>query len=363
MELFRPVHVVRQDAEIATALRDGDTAAVGALYAGHGAVLYSVAAVAAGDPARAAELTQRVVVQAWRDAGDIEPGDDFAPWLASITRRFVDADGGAAPAPDVDLVWAVRVAVDSLDADRREMLRLSRLEGVDRTAIADLGDTDPDDVRAQLERAERRVASVASPSVPSVAAEVVPALLSDPMFWLDPPPDLSDRINVAVAADVGARPPSIGDTRSSSQSSWVRPALLGALAAITLVFGGVVVLSALSGTTERDAVTAELTPTGLVLDVSGDVSITSFDAGLEVVLDAPNLPRGIDGTFYQAWVGTTDGALVPVGTFRRGGRITMWAGVELDRVASFVVTLESAVPGDDGGQSSSGDVVLRAAFG
>ncbi len=368
MEQFRPVHVVRHDAELATALRDGDAAAAGALYEDHGAVVHAIASVATRDGERAADITEAVFVHAWHHGGEVEPGDDFAPWLAQIARQLIDADAAGVAAEE--LVWAVRAAVDSLDDSRREVLRLRHVDGLDRDAIARRVGIDPVDVDAHVERGERRVEHRVD-SVASRDGAVVAALLADPLLWSDPPPDLAERIGAAIAAT------NVGDEESGSATAarspgglagllagrtWIRPALVGAATAVVALFAGVVVLSALSGTPERETTSVELTPTGAIADVGGTVQVTTFDSGLEIVLDAPTLPMRIDATFYQAWVGTADGELVPVGTFRRGDRITMWAGVERDRVDSFVITLEAPAPGDDIGQASSDDVVLRASL-
>ena len=120
------------------------------------------------------------------------------------------------------------------------------------------------------------------------------------------------------------------------------------------------VLSALSGVDETETFSAELISTGLIPDVGGDVDISSFDSGLRIDLVAPGLPRRDDGTFYEGWVRTADGGLVPVGTFHDGDEVTLWAGVELDRVELFTITLETVVAPDDPGHASSGEVVLRA---
>lgn len=361
MEQFRPVDVVRRDAELASALHRSVPAALGELYAQHGATVHAVAAVGTRDVQRAGELTSAVFAAAWQRSSEIEPGDDFAPWLVRLLRQL-DDDGGGALAGD-EVVWAVRSAVDSLAPERREVLRLHHLEQLDRPTIAERLDTDTGQVDADLDRAQRRVARLVEPAAGGADGDTA-ALLADELFWSEPPPDLGQSITGAVAVDVE---PSTDEAPSGlagafARRSWIRPGIIGAALAVLTIFGGVVVLSALSGTPERDTTDVELTPTGVVADASGTVRVTSFDAGLELVLEAPTLPRQIDGAFYQAWVGTDDGQLIPAGTFRQGGRITLWAGVERERAVSFVITLEAPASGDDIGQASSDDVVLRASL-
>jgi hypothetical protein len=150
---------------------------------------------------------------------------------------------------------------------------------------------------------------------------------------------------------------------AARRRTWIRPALLGAAAAITFLFGGIVVLSALGGVdVGSDTFSAELTSTGLLPDVGGDIEVTSFDSGLRIDLEAPGLPRRDDGKFYEGWVRTADGDLFPVGTFHDGSKVTLWAGVELDRIELFTITLEEAASGNDPGQDSSGEIVLRTAI-
>ena len=198
-------------------------------------------------------------------------------------------------------------------------------------------------------------------------ADIV-ALLADASTWVEPPSGLSDRVVAAVRSEatLGADPDPVSSPvllGAAPRRTWFRPALIGAAAAIAFLFGGIIVLSALSGAEiGTDAFSAELTSTGLVSDVGGNINVTSFDSGLRIDLDAPELPRRDDGEFYAGWMRTADGDLLPVGTFHEGSNVTLWAGVELDRIELFMITLEEAVGGNDSGQGSSDEVVLRTAI-
>lgn len=191
----------------------------------------------------------------------------------------------------------------------------------------------------------------------------IDALLADPSMWEQPPSDLGDRVAASIQAEASQAVPAVPQATGMARRGWLRPALLGAAAAVAILLGGVVALSALSGVEDRDTFSAELTSTGLINDVEGSVEIASFDSGLRIDLDAPSLPRRANGKFYEGWLRTVDGDLIPVGTFHGGDSVTMWAGVGLDEVEAFTITLEESVAGDDIGQGSSGDVVLRAAVG
>lgn len=191
----------------------------------------------------------------------------------------------------------------------------------------------------------------------------IAALLTESSTWVDPPPGLGDRIVTGVRSEAALDDPDPMAGRAevtSTRRAWMRPALVGAAAAITFLFGGIVVLSALdSADTGTEMFTAELTSTGLLPDVGGGVDVTSFESGLRIDLAASGLPRRDNGKFYAGWVGTADGDLFPVGTFHDGSNVTLWAGVELDRIVLFTITLEEAAGPNDPGQGISGEVVLR----
>ena len=196
------------------------------------------------------------------------------------------------------------------------------------------------------------------------------AMLTASATWAQPPAGLGDRISAAVRSEADLRGPEVSNGANSAAASsldrrrraWFRPALIGAAAAIVFIFGGIVVLSALSGVEETDSFSVELVSTGLIPDVGGDIAVTSFGSGLQIDLSAPGLPRRDDGAFYEAWVRTADGNLFPVGTFHDGDDVTLWAGVELDRIELFTITLETDAGPDDPAQGSSGEVVLKAAL-
>jgi len=185
------------------------------------------------------------------------------------------------------------------------------------------------------------------------------ALLADPTMWDNPSGDVEDRVVAAVLSESVLHHAAPVTSIDGGRRGWLRPALLGAAAAIILLFGGIVALSAVNGVDDRETFSSELTSTGLVANVSGDVEISVFDSGLRIDLDAPTLPRRDNGTFYEGWLKTFDGNLIPIGTFHEGDSVIMWAGVGLDQVEAFTITLEESAAGQDPGQVSSGEVVLR----
>jgi hypothetical protein len=86
----------------------------------------------------------------------------------------------------------------------------------------------------------------------------------------------------------------------------------------------------------------------------GEATLTKTSSGWRIELDAKGLRRLEAGRFYEAWLRSADGALVPVGTFNEGRKVTLWAGVSPRDFPTLTVTREQA----DGDQASSGEKVL-----
>ncbi len=181
MDEFRPAHVIEADAALARAVTAGDEAAIRELVDRYGGLVFTVALRIVGDTHRAEDITQHTFLQAWRNADRFEPGRDFAPWLATIARRAAidvvrqqqrrptaDLDEQALAvsdprdipdAADIERVWAVRAAIDTLATDQREVVRLHYLDGLTHQEIADKLDVPIGTVKSRLARAARRLAN------------------------------------------------------------------------------------------------------------------------------------------------------------------------------------------------------------
>ena len=184
--------------------------------------------------------------------------------------------------------------------------------------------------------------------------EVV-AILRDPALWDAPPADLADRVVRDVASE-SALGPIAHDGRGRSG---MRYGLLGAAAAVLAVLIGIVGISAFDQSGDR-TVSAALVPTGRFGDTGGSLDLRASEAGVGIEVDAPDLPPCADGDYYEGWVTTLDGATVPAGTFRAGGTIELWAGVDLDDVAGFSVSYRYGDRPADRGSSAGDNVVLKA---
>jgi hypothetical protein len=131
-----------------------------------------------------------------------------------------------------------------------------------------------------------------------------------------------------------------------------RLVLAGALAAgvVAAVAVGFAVDSGSSGA----GLQAALGPTDLVPGARGHATLTKTSSGWRIRLQATGLPRLAGGRFYEAWLRSRGGVLVPIGTFNEGRNVTLWAGVPPTSFTVLTVTRERA----DGDQSSSGEKVL-----
>lgn len=164
----------------------GDAGALEAVYAEHGALVYSFCRRSL-DPARAADATQDVFLAAWRSRERYRPeAGTLAGWLLGIARfKVIDilrADGrqpslvadpqvtgeqvfdrsvDEAAVTDIAERMLVAEALDALSDRAREMVRLSFFEDLTHAQIAErtavpLG-TVKSDIRRGLEQMRRHL--------------------------------------------------------------------------------------------------------------------------------------------------------------------------------------------------------------
>jgi len=178
---FRPAAVIEADTALAMALCDGDEDAVRELVDRFGGLVFTVANRILDDREAAEDIAQQTFVQAWRRADSFEAGRDFAPWLATIARRLAidvarreqrrpstsldDADPGHADlvtlppsAEQIEAVWAVRDAIESLGDSDREIVRLQHLAGHTHAEIAERLEIPIGTVKSRTHRAHRKLA-------------------------------------------------------------------------------------------------------------------------------------------------------------------------------------------------------------
>ncbi|MDX2378787.1 MAG: sigma-70 family RNA polymerase sigma factor [Acidimicrobiia bacterium] len=181
MNEFRPAHVIEADAALAVSVCDGDEDAVRELVDRFGGLVFTVAYQVLDNRAAAEDVAQQTFIQAWRRADSFEPGRDFAPWLATIARRLAidelrrdrrrpstaldaadPADTSLVTLPpsaeQIETVWAVRDAIESLDDSSRRIVRLQHVHGHTHAEIADQLGIPIGTVKSRAHRAHRRLA-------------------------------------------------------------------------------------------------------------------------------------------------------------------------------------------------------------
>ena len=132
-----------------------------------------------------------------------------------------------------------------------------------------------------------------------------------------------------------------------------RLALAGVAAAAVAAAAIAVVVSGGSGS-HGTRFQAALAATPLAPGAGGEATLTRTPSGWRIQLDATGLPRLEGDRFYEAWLRSSKGELVPVGTFNEGQNVTLWAGVSPLSYKVLTVTRERA----DGNEASSGQKVL-----
>jgi DNA-directed RNA polymerase specialized sigma24 family protein len=364
--------VIDADTSLVTALQSGNVEALMELVERYGGPVTGLAMQLTGDDSLGHRLAPEVFAAAWGSRDHLEPGSEFAPWLASTTVKIAAESLTSSGAPganltdaDVERAWSVASATSSLPADRHKLVRSFYVDGI-------VVDERESDVARDRIKIERRLGHL--------DAALVANALADPRSWVTPDPALADRVRESVAS----RPPSsramdaadhdervvspepVGDlgapASAASPRRSVRSAMVGFGGAFVVLFGGIALLSAFSGSPKQADFTVELIPTGVVAEVEGGtITVTERETGIEIRLDAPTLPSRSVGAFYEGLVLLDTGEAVTVGTFAAGADVTLWGGVPLDRVRALNVVL-----GEVGATPVSADspasVVLKADF-
>lgn len=391
---FRPPDVVREDTDLARGLHERDPEALRRLADRFDARLHTVARCLGADTDEAAKVTVAALLAAWGEATTIEPGDDLAPWMARVLEEQLADVVRASEVPlgdRIELVWSVADALAAVDPVDQQLLRTIHVDGGGAAEVATEIGVSADEVVARSMRAHQRLArrlhhvvgggAASDPDAPQIddrgrptqrfASEVgdpVVSLLADPAMWAPAPDHVVGEVlrsaGVDTALESGSDMPTAGGRRSvgASTRSWrwrqVRAGIVGGVLTIVFLTAGIVAFSAAGEPPAVATFDAELTPTGLVPDVDGTIEVTELDGGLQIELDAPSLPRRVQGAFYEGWLLLDDGRLVPIGTFQTGIDVTLFAGIDLDDVTELLIALGEASP-DGASRSGPDEVVLK----
>ena len=222
-----------------------------------------------------------------------------------------------------------------------------------------------------------RIAYLAGDAVESLTererAELdeVRALLEHPAMWEQPDPALEEHVVASIAQEAQARAASARLRKPAFHRRLVarrplqaiagvaariprrpRYAIAGAAAAGAAAL--IVALAANNPAPRAQQFAMVVSGTGLAPGAHGSATLTKTSSGWRIELSATGVPRLSDGRYYEAWLKSSAGTLVPVGTFNEASHVTLWSGVPPTGFPTLTVTQQKA----DGNPASSGKRVL-----
>jgi RNA polymerase sigma factor (sigma-70 family) len=169
------------DEALMRAVRDGDLDRLGVLFERHHRSLFGFFYRMRGDRAAAEDLVQDVFVRVLKYRRSFQERGSFEAWLFQIARnarrdrarRDPAMDSlpeeldiaGDAPGPDIRVeqeedIVLLNEALRRLPAEKRELIVLSRYQGMTYEELAELMEADVGTVRVQLHRAIRQLADI-----------------------------------------------------------------------------------------------------------------------------------------------------------------------------------------------------------
>ena len=154
-------------------------------------------------------------------------------------------------------------------------------------------------------------------------------LLGSPAAWAEPSAALEDRVVAAITEQAAAQPAKPRERRQPlrlrNRWRWSRPAYaLGGLAAAAIAAAIAVVFAVSNGSPSSQQFAMVVSGTALEPDAKGSATLTKTGSGWRINLDATGLPRLSGGRYYEAWLKSRTGTLVPVGTFNDARKVTLW---------------------------------------
>lgn len=167
------------DEDLMRAAQAGDLDAVGTLFSRHHRMVYRLCYRLTGDPSAAEDLTQESFLRVIRYGDSFGGQSKFTTWLYRVVRNRCmdhnvarrrdreqeehmanDPDLGAKetwPPPDPGWQETLRLALDRLSPAMREVLVLSRYQGLKYQEIADLCQESVGAVKVRAHRAMREL--------------------------------------------------------------------------------------------------------------------------------------------------------------------------------------------------------------
>lgn len=166
------------DRELARRFPHGGDDIVRAVYERYGRAVYTVALSMLHDRTQAADVVQSTFLNAWRASVKFDPERELGPWLYAIARRqaidayrktsrvepvspeHLDAPEQPPPIERTWEVWEVRLAVDRLPDDERDVVRMAWFEELTHSEIAERLGVAIGTVKSRSHRAHRRLATL-----------------------------------------------------------------------------------------------------------------------------------------------------------------------------------------------------------
>jgi RNA polymerase sigma-70 factor, ECF subfamily len=170
----------RDDSDLGVRFRDGEPDAMQAVCQRFTGPLFALSRSMLADHNHAHDAVQQTFLQAWRASARFEPDGALSSWLFQICRRVCidqyrresraqDAvtttgslDEHAVDGPSLErawTVWEVRRAIEALDPEEREVVRLYHLEGWSHAQIAAHLGIPVGTVKSRSFRARRQLAA------------------------------------------------------------------------------------------------------------------------------------------------------------------------------------------------------------
>jgi RNA polymerase sigma factor (sigma-70 family) len=140
--------------DLVDAFRRGDESAIARLYEAYGSLVYAVSMRVLKNQSLAEDATQETFVKAWQGAASFDRSKELAPWLSVIAKRVAidisrretrrshdQLDERVSETNDLfrqlDEVWRVRTALDSLRAEDRSVLRMLHYQGLSHQEVSE----------------------------------------------------------------------------------------------------------------------------------------------------------------------------------------------------------------------------------
>lgn len=161
------------DPELLVRFRDGDEAAVKAVYERFRGPVYAISMKILRDPHLAGDATQQAFVKAWRASDTFDPERPLGPWIYSIARRTAidiyrkrkrvvvsdEVDTVSLPR-GLETAWEifeVRAALDELPDNERQIIHMSHFQELTHTEIAETLGIPVGTVKSRSHRAHKRL--------------------------------------------------------------------------------------------------------------------------------------------------------------------------------------------------------------